>query len=102
MTPTAEQISRLRVLILVDVATALIAAALMLASWLLWVDSPVLPFVTMAVALAGLVMARALWPLRRGDVSRAVLWWAAANWGIAIVAAATATCLLYTSDAADE
>jgi len=79
------------VLVLVDAATAFVAAALMLVSWLLWVDSPVLPAVTAAVAVAGAVMARALWPLRRGDVSQAVLWWAAANWGIAIVAAATAT-----------
>ena len=91
MTPTDEQVARLRVLILVDMATALIAAFLMFISWLVWVDSPVLPVLTVAVALAGGVMARALWPLRRGDVSQAVLWWAAANWGIAIVAAATAT-----------
>jgi signal transduction histidine kinase len=91
MTPTDEQLARLRVLIVVDVATALTAAFLMFVSWILWVDSPVLPVVTVAVAAAGGVMARALWPLRRGDVSQAVLWWAAANWGIAIVAAATAT-----------
>jgi len=91
MTPTQDQLGRLRVLILVDVTVALTAAVLMLLSWLLWVDSPVLPAVTVAVALAGGVMMRALWPLRRGDVSSAVLWWAAANWGIAIVAAATAT-----------
>jgi signal transduction histidine kinase len=91
MTPSPEQIARLRVLILVDVTTALTAAVLMLLSWFLWVDSPVLPAVTVAVAVAGGVMARALWPLGRGDVSQAVLWWSAANWGIAIVAAATAT-----------
>jgi len=91
MTPSQEQLDRLRALIVVDVVTALTAAFLMLISWLLWVDSPALPAVTAAVAVAGLVMARALWPLRRGDVSQAVLWWAAANWGIAIIAAATAT-----------
>ncbi|WP_028653720.1 sensor histidine kinase [Nocardioides halotolerans] len=91
MTPTDEQVARLRVLILVDCATAFTAAVLMFVSWILWVDSPVLPVVTVAVAVAGAVMARALWPLRRGDVPQAVLWWAAANWGIAIVAAAIAT-----------
>ena len=91
MTPTDEQLSRLRLLILVDTATSLTAAFLMFISWILWVDSPVLPVVTVAVAAAGGVMARALWPLRRGDVSQAVLWWSAANWGIAIVAAAIAT-----------
>ena len=91
MRPTDEQVTRLRVLILVDVATAFTAAVLMFVSWLLWVDSPVLPVVTVAVAVAGGVMARALWPLKRGDVSQAVLWWAAANWGIAIIAAAIAT-----------
>ena len=91
MTPTDEQVARLRVLILVDTATALTAAFLMFISWILWVDSTVLPVVTVAVALSGCVMARALWPLRRGNVPQAVLWWAAANWGIAIVAAAIAT-----------
>ena len=91
MTPTDEQVGRLRLLILVDVATAYTAALLMILSWRVWVDSPALPVVTAAVAVAGTVMARALWPLRRGDVSQAVLWWAAANWGIAIIAAATAT-----------
>jgi signal transduction histidine kinase len=91
VTPTDEQVSRLRLLILVDVATAYTAAVLMIVSWRVWVDSPALPVVTAAVAVAGTVMARALWPLRRGDVSQAVLWWAAANWGIAIIAAATAT-----------
>jgi signal transduction histidine kinase len=91
VTPTPEQLSRLRLLIVVDVATAFTAAVLMLVSWRLWVDSPALPAVTAAVALAGVVMARALWPLRRGDVSQAVLWWAAANWGIAIIAASVAT-----------
>ena len=34
-------------------ATALTAAFLMAISWILWVDSPVLPVVTVAVALAG-------------------------------------------------
>ena len=91
MTPSRDQIGRLRLLILVDVAVAFTAAVLMFLSWLFWVDSPWLPAVTVAVAVAGGVMMRALWPLRRGDVSRAVLWWAAANWGIAIVAAAVAT-----------
>jgi signal transduction histidine kinase len=91
MTPSLEQVGRLRLLILVDVSTAYTAAILMIISWRLWVDSPALPFVTVAVAVAGTVMARALWPLRRGDVPQAVLWWAAANWGIAIIAAATAT-----------
>lgn len=91
MTPSPEQIARLRVLILVDMTVALTAAFLMLLAWLLWVDSPVLPAVTVAVGVTGGVMARALWPLRRGDVAQAVLWWSAANWGIAIVAAATAT-----------
>lgn len=91
MTPSPEQIARLRVLILIDLTVALTAAALMFLSWLLWVESSVLPAVTVAVAVAGGVMARALWPLRRGDVAQAVLWWAAANWGIAVVAAATAT-----------
>jgi signal transduction histidine kinase len=91
MTPSDEQLVRLRLLILFDMGTALTAAFLMAVSWILWVDSPVLPVVTVAVALAGGVMARALWPLQRGDVSQAVLWWSAANWGIAIVAAAIAT-----------
>jgi signal transduction histidine kinase len=91
MTPTDQQVDRLRLLILVDVATAYTAAVLMIVSWRLWVDSPALPVVTVAVAVAGTVMARALWPLRRGDVSQAVLWWATANWGIAIIAAAVAT-----------
>ena len=91
MTPSLEQVGRLRLLILVDVLTAYTAAVLMIISWRLWVDSDALPFVTAAVAAAGTVMARALWPLRRGDVPQAVLWWAAANWGIAIIAAATAT-----------
>ena len=91
MRPTDLQVSRLRLLILVDVATAYVAAVLMIVSWRLVVDSPALPAVTCAVAIAGTVMARALWPLSRGDVSQAVLWWAAANWGIAIIAAATAT-----------
>ena len=91
MNPTGQQVARLRLLIVVDAATAFTAAALMFVSWLVWVDSAVLPVVTVAVALTGVVMARALWPLKRGDVSQAVLWWASANWGIAIVAAATAT-----------
>lgn len=91
MTPTGGQLARLRLLILVDVTTALTAAALMLLSWLLWVHTPVLPVVTVAVATAGLVMARALWPLARGDVGSAVLWWSVANWGIAVVAATVAT-----------
>jgi len=91
VTPSDRQVARLRLLIIVDVATAYTAAVLMILSWRLWVDSPALPFVTAAVAVAGTVMARALWPLRRGDVAQAVLWWAAANWGIAIIAAATAT-----------
>lgn len=91
MTPTPDQLSRLRVLILVDVAVAYTAAILMFLSWLFWVDSTWLPAVTVAVAVSGGVMMRALWPLRRGDVPRTVLWWAAANWGIAIVAAAVAT-----------
>ena len=91
MTPSQEQVTRLRVLVLVDAATAFTAAVLMFVSWLFWVDTPVLPVVTVAVALTGVVMARALRPLRRGDVAQAVLWWAAANWGIAVVAAATAT-----------
>src|SRR5690606_8221251 len=68
MTPTQDQLGRLRLLVLVDVAVAFTAAALMLLSWLVWVDSPVLPAVTAAVALAGAAMMRALWPLRRGDV----------------------------------
>ena len=91
MTPSQDQIGRLRLLILVDVAVAFTAAILMFLSWLFWVDSPWLPTVTVAVAVAGAVMMRALWPLRRGDVPRAVMWWAAANWGIAVVAAAVAT-----------
>ncbi len=90
-TPSPEQVARLRLLIVVDIATAFTAAVLMFVSWRVWVDSPALPWVTAAVALAGVVMTRALWPLRRGDVAQAVLWWAVANWGIAIVAAFVAT-----------
>ncbi|WP_181410820.1 sensor histidine kinase [Nocardioides humi] len=46
---------------------------------------------TAMVALCGVTMVIGLAPLRRGDLQRAVLWWAGANWGIAVVAAATAT-----------
>ena len=49
MTPTQDQLGRLRVLILVDVAVAYTAAVLMLISWFFLVDSAVLPAVTVAV-----------------------------------------------------
>lgn len=87
----SPQHGRLRTIIVLDAVTAFTAAALMLPISLVWVSSPSLRALTAVVALSGVMMIAGLRPLGRGEVGRAVAWWAAANWSIAVVAAAGAT-----------
>ncbi|MDP3892398.1 sensor histidine kinase [Nocardioides sp.] len=89
--PLSRQVGRLRVLIVVDVATTIAAALFMLGIYLMVLPDPHLLALTGLVALSGVAMACGLAPLERGDVRGAVVWWAAANWAIALVTATVAT-----------
>jgi signal transduction histidine kinase len=86
-----SSVARLRTIILLDAATASAATVFMVVVRLTVVSSPYLTLAAALVALSGAVMAMGLIPLRTGNVRHALLWLAAANWGIAIAAATIAT-----------
>ncbi len=87
----AGSVARLRTIILVDIGTALAATAFMVVVRLTVVSSSYLTLAAVIVAASGAVMAGGLIPLRSGNVGHALLWLAAANWGVAIAAATIAT-----------
>ncbi|WP_203336660.1 sensor histidine kinase [Nocardioides limicola] len=86
-----EQVTRLRILISVNVAVTVAAAGFMLGVYLIALPHTSLLVLTGLVAAAGVTMACGLVPLRHQNVGRAVAWWAVANWSIALVAALAAT-----------
>jgi signal transduction histidine kinase len=86
-----SSVARLRTIILLDAATASAATVFMVVVRLTVVSSSYLTLAAALVALSGAVMAMGLIPLRTGNVRHALLWLAAANWGIAIAAATVAT-----------
>jgi signal transduction histidine kinase len=86
-----HSVARLRTIILFDAGTAAAATVFMVVVRVTVVSSSYLTLTAVLVALSGAVMAAGLIPLRRGNVGSALLWLAAANWGIAIAAATIAT-----------
>ena len=84
-------VARLRTIILLDAGTAAAATVFMVVVRVTVVSSSYLTLTAVLVALSGVVMAAGLVPLRRGNLRSALLWLAAANWGIAIAAATIAT-----------
>jgi signal transduction histidine kinase len=90
-TPSRSSVARLRTIILFDAATAAAATVFMIVVRLTVVSTSYLTLAAILVGLSGVVMAAGLIPLRRGDIRSALLWLAAANWGIAIAAATIAT-----------
>jgi|SRR5688572_18708776 signal transduction histidine kinase len=90
-TAPPDRLRRLRQFALADAATAFAGAALALATSMYLVPSPYLLVIAGMCAVSGLVMLGALLPLRRGDVRGGLLWLTAANWVIALAAAAITT-----------
>lgn len=82
---------RVRRLILANTALTVFAAATLLVVWWLWIPRTDLLVLTGCVAVAAGVMAQGLRPLARDRVGPAIGWWSGANWGIALVAAGTAS-----------
>jgi signal transduction histidine kinase len=82
---------RLRMIILVDAATAASATVLMLVIRATVVSSSYLTLAAVLVAISGLVMLVGLFPLKHGNSWAALRWLAVANWSIAIAAAMVAT-----------
>ncbi|MGH9277351.1 MAG: sensor histidine kinase [Acidimicrobiales bacterium] len=88
MTPES---ARLRTFILFDASVAAAGVAFILVVWMTVVPSPYLLVLAVVVAASGALMLAGLRPLRSGDRSRTVLWWAVANWSVAVGASAIAT-----------
>ena len=83
--------SRLRQIILLDIATAALAILVMVATYLLVEPTGWLLLLCGLVGTSGAAMAVALLTLRRGDPEGAVQWLAAANWSVALAASTIAT-----------
>lgn len=86
-----DEPARLRQLVWFDVITASTAVVVLILAYALVFRSGWLLVLGLLVAASGAGMAAGLRPLRRGDLSGAVAWLAAANWCIALAATSIAT-----------